>query len=93
MLKKKHDKNNLEKESARISEKKKKEMEAIKNQEDAFLTQEAEAMKKEQNDQMKTKRLIDNMMCTNAGHSNEEICQLLSNYKGIILFLMHMWTY
>lgn len=68
-----------------MNESKRKELEAIKRQEDAFLEEEKDVLRKEHNDQLKTKRIIDTMMVTNskANPGNLQICELLSNYKGI----------
>lgn len=48
----------------------------------AFLNQEQEAIEKEHADQMVTKRIIDKMMTATPDEFINEVCVLLSNYKG-----------
>lgn len=52
--------------------------------ENAFLNNEKKEIQKERNDQLRTKRLIDSMMLAPPQNLNNEVCNLLSNFKGII---------
>ena len=65
-------------------EKKKKEQELEKEREVelAFLKEEESEIRQENNEQIKTKRLIDNVFAATDDKVNEEVCILLSNYRG-----------
>lgn len=67
----------------KLEEEERKRREAIENDEKAetaFLEEEQNILRREKNDQINTKRIIDKMMLTK---SDDGFCELLSNYKGI----------
>lgn len=57
-------------------------IEREKKIEEAFISEENKAVRQEQNDQLHTKRLIDNMMLAEPKTVNKEVCELLANFKG-----------
>lgn len=64
---------------------KKRELE--KDIEIAFLNEEESAVQREKADQIMTKRIIDKMMSSKPENLEKEICELLSNYKGLYKIL------
>ena len=69
--------------SIEVQKQKNKEMQEKKSVEDAFLAEEREAVRKEHNDMLATKRLIDKMMFSDPENRTVEICSLLANFQGI----------
>lgn len=53
--------------------------------EEAFLAEEQTVIQKEHSAQVHTKRLIDKMMFAEPDDLNNAICELLSNYSGILI--------
>ena len=80
ILAKQHDCDVKAKELQQAAEKKKKEDEILRQREMDFADEEEKIIRRENNDLVKTKRLIDNMMHRG---NNSDIFELLSNYKGI----------
>lgn len=77
-----------------LEEKKKRERDEIeKNQreEQAFLESENNEIERENNEQLKTKRIIDKMVASTPNRMMNEMCELLANYKGILQ--MYFATY
>ena len=74
-------------ELAQVKKKKEQEEESRKRtqNEHAFILEEQNIIRAENNDQLKTKRLIDNMMFSSSSNVGNEVCELLANYRGISL--------
>lgn len=85
ILQKKQAKQTRDMELLAEREKKKQDEDEQKRQEDFFLEAERKACAKEHNDQIKTKRLIDNMMTARPERLQNETCELLANYRGCII--------
>lgn len=65
-----------------INSRNKNELEVQQREEEAFVEAEKEEIRKENNEIVKTKRIVDRMMTAAPAHLSNEICLLLSNYKG-----------
>ena len=82
ILKKKLAREKLEEQSTKDKEKSEADIEKERQVEMAFLNEEQREIQREHADQMVTKRLIDNMMLAPTKNVNNEVCALLSNFKG-----------
>lgn len=85
--KKKIEKEKDEKTKKKDEENNEKQRVIAKEVEDAFLEEEKKTIQEERNDQIRTKRLVDKMMTAPPHTVNDEVCQLLANYKGIFCIL------
>lgn len=67
------------------NDKKKKDAELANQTEIAFMNEEAQAIRDEHSELIKTKRIIDKVALAPPEKVNQEVCELLCNYRGIIL--------